>query len=536
MSGARRSLLGRLSLRYLGPEARCLGPEARCLGPEARCLGPEARCLGPVRRFLAGHEARLASSGEHGPPGWVAPGRLAGRVSRPVCHALPYLRRMACRMRRLRAAAVMAAAGTLVLACGCSSGAGSAPARRSAVPAASAAVTGCRHQYASACFTPQQLRVAYGFQPLLDRGTDGRGQTVVLMEFASTPPRPPSPLVTDIRQDLALFDAVFGLPAARLQVDASLAGSAWPWLAGLEEVEDAEIVHAIAPDAAIRVILIPPWTGPGSWIAAVDGVLRLALSQGSVVSFSAILGEECFTPAEAAGLNAALQADQEHHVTVVASSGDFGAASTHCADFGLPTSVREVGLPASDPLVLAAGGTTLDADPATGAYRSETAWHTPPGTANPQTSGGGFSHLFARPAYQDGVAGIGATRGVPDVAADAAGSTGMTLAVSTGAGQDYFYPGAGTSAATPLWAALIALADQYVGRHLGFVNPAIYRIGRGASYHQAFHDITTGNSTVTFPQGTITGYRASPGWDPVTGWGSPDAQVLIPLLARYASP
>lgn len=265
-------------------------------------------------------------------------------------------------------------------------------------------------------------------------------------------------------------------------------------------------------------------------------MLRLALSQGSVVPLSAILGEECFTPADAAGLNAALRADQEHHVTVVAASGDFGAASTQCADFGLPTSVREVGLPSSDPLVLAVGGTTLDADPATGAYRSETVWHTPPGAASPQTSGGGFSHLFARPSYQDGVAGIGATRGIPDVAADAAGSTGMTLAVSTGAGKDYFYPGGGTSAATPLWAALIALADQYSGGHLGFVNAAIYRIGRGASYHQAFHDITTGNSTVTFPQGPITGYPAGPGWDPATGWGSPDARVLIPLLARYARP
>jgi subtilase family serine protease len=529
MSSARRSLPGRLSLRY---------------------FGPETRCLLPVRRFLAGHEARLAAAGEHGLPGWVAPGRLAGGVSRPVCHARPYLRRVGRRPRRLPAAAAAAAAAvTLVLAGGCSSGTGSSPARLSAGPTASAAVANCRHQYASACYTPQQLRIAYDIQPLLDRGTGGRGQTVVLMEFANFPLQPPSPQVTDIRQDLALFDAVFGLPAARLQVDTSLAGSAWPWLAGLEEVEDAEIVHAVAPDAAIRVILIPRWTGPGSWIAALDGVLRLIVSQGSVVSLSAGLGEECFTSAEVAGLNAALQADQEHHVTVVASSGDFGAASTACAGPGVPTPAREVGLPASDPLVLAAGGTTLDADRATGAYRSETAWHTPPGTASPQTSGGGFSHLFPRPAYQDGVAGIGAARGVPDVAADAAGSTGMTLAVTVG-GKDYFYPAAGTSAATPLWAALIALADQYSGRHLGFVNPAIYRIGRSASYHQAFHDITTGNSTVTFPRETIvtgnstvtvpaqtiTGYRASPGWDPVTGWGSPNAQVLIPLLARYASP
>src|SRR5206468_11054963 len=81
-----------------------------------------------------------------------------------------------------------------------------------------------------------------------------------------------------------------------------------------------------------------------------------------------------------------------------------------------------------------------------------------------------------------------------------------------------------------------ALADQYAGRHLGLVNPAIYQIARSPSYHQAFHDITLGNNTVQFPPATITGYQTAPGWDPVTGWGSPDAQVLIPLLARYAVP
>jgi hypothetical protein len=192
------------------------------------------------------------------------------------------LRWVAWRARRLSAAAAMAAARTLVLAGGCSSGTGSSPARLPARPTASAAVGSCRRQYASACYTPQHLRVAYGLQPLLDRGTDGRGQTVVLMEFANTPPpvaqQPVA--VTDICQDLALFDALFSLPAARLQVDTSLAGSAWPRLAGGEEVEDAEIVHAVAPGAAIRVILISRWTGPGSWITALDGVLRLALAPG----------------------------------------------------------------------------------------------------------------------------------------------------------------------------------------------------------------------------------------------------------------
>ncbi|HEV3293105.1 MAG TPA: hypothetical protein VG123_29360, partial [Streptosporangiaceae bacterium] len=66
--------------------------------------------------------------------------------------------------------------------------------------------------------------------------------------------------------------------------------------------------------------------------------------------------------------------------------------------------------------------------------------------------------------------------------------------------------------------------------------PAIYQIARGPRYHQAFHDVTQGSNTVQFPPKTITGYQAAPGWDPVTGWGSPDAQVLIPLLARYAVP
>jgi hypothetical protein len=77
---------------------------------------------------------------------------------------------------------------------------------------------------------------------------------------------------------------------------------------------------------------------------------------------------------------------------------------------------------------------------------------------------------------------------------------------------------------------------RYAGRQLGFVNPALYRIARSADYHRAFHDITAGNNTATWPPTTITGYRAAPGWDPVTGLGSPDAQVLVPLLARYAAP
>ena len=132
--------------------------------------------------------------------------------------------------------------------------------------------------------------------------------------------------------------------------------------------------------------------------------------------------------------------------------------------------------------------------------------------------------------------GIGAYRGVPDVAADANPRKGFPV-VTSDAGGGYMISGhGGTSASAPTWAGIIALADQYAGRHLGFVNPAIYQIARSPRYHQAFHDTTAGNSnTAEFPHGTITGYRAGPRWDPLTGWGSPNAEALVPLLARYAS-
>jgi subtilase family serine protease len=244
----------------------------------------------------------------------------------------------------------------------------------------------------------------------------------------------------------------------------------------------------------------------------------------------------CFTPAEAAQWNPVWQAAQRDRVTVVISTGDSGAATTPCPPGTASTPVKGVDLPASDQLTLAVGGTSLQASQTTGAYIGETAWNIPPPAGGPKASGGGFSRLFPRPAYQDGIAGIGATRGVPDVAADADPRTGMALAISEG-GQDHILiGGGGTSAAAPLWAAVIALGDQYAGRHLGSVNPALYRIGRSTHYHRALHDVTTGTNTVKFPTQTITGYQAAPGWDPVTGWGSPNAQVLVPLLARHVSP
>ena len=403
-------------------------------------------------------------------------------------------------------------------------------------PTSGVAVRNCLKELA--CYAPKQFRVAYGIAPLLDRGIDGRGETVVLLEQEETQAAPPK--VTDIRQDLARFDGLFGLPAARLQVVNSLARSQSPWLADEEEVEDTEIVHAVAPAADIREILVSDADVEGTAATVKYGMaaLRLGVTEGAVISVSSAKGEYCFTPAEIADQNATLQAARDRHVTVVISSGDTGVVARPCPGAAAGSApVAGVNMLASDPLTLAAGGTSLQANHTTGSYIGETAWYSPPDPpARPgsSASGGGFSKVFRRPAYQDGVPGIGAFRGVPDVAADAAANTGMTLATIDG-GQNYVLVSAnGTSAAAPFWAAVIALADQYAGRHLGFINPALYRIGRSSFYRRAFHEVTTGTNTVVFPGQTFTGYRAGPGWNPVTGWGSPDAEELVPLLARYA--
>jgi subtilase family serine protease len=455
------------------------------------------------------------------------------------------------RGKRRQALAGACVAAVLALA-GCQSGGAT---KAAAKPAATASgvvtvtsasrvrtLSDCSDLTPALCYGVRQFLTAYGIEPLLSRGIDGRGQSVVLLELV--PSQTTGATNSDIRDDLAVFDGLFGLPAARLQVITRFAGARSPYLAGGEEAMDAEMVHAVAPAATIRIVLLPQGTGYFSngarWIKA----LRLAPSLGDIVSITAGLSERCATPAGAAKLNSALQYDEDRHVTVIASSGDNGPAGGPCSGTE-PLPVRAVNLPASDPLVLAAGGTTLEANHTTGAYIGETTWNkpaprlpagapTPPPSAQaeelPRASNGGFSSLFSRPAYQDGVPGIGHMRGVPDVSADAGNTSGMAVAFSLPPGN-VVTPADGTSAASPFWAGIVALADQYAGRPLGFINPAIYRIGRSPRYHSAFHDITTGSNTVTYSTRTVTGYQAAPGWDPVTGWGSPDAQVLVPLLA-----
>jgi subtilase family serine protease len=131
---------------------------------------------------------------------------------------------------------------------------------------------------------------------------------------------------SDLRRDLKSFDSRFRLPAARIEVDTSLAGSASPWRATGEEISDIEIVHAVAPAATLRVVLFPSnWAASAAnAIADMLAGLRLAVTHTDVASISWSLGEHDFSRAHGAEMHSILLAAAAHHVTVICSSGKGG--------------------------------------------------------------------------------------------------------------------------------------------------------------------------------------------------------------------
>ena len=343
---------------------------------------------------------------------------------------------------------------------------------------------------------------------MLQSGIDGRGETVT----AVAPVPVPGQGLSDIRQDLAAFDSMFHLPAARIEVVTSLVHSASRWQATGEELGDLEAVHAMAPAATLRVVLFPAsWdNSPANATADMLAALPLVVSHTDVASISWGLGSHYFSPDQVAKMHTILLGAEARHVTVVASSGDNGVYPTPRGWKGRP--VKEVSLPNSDPLVLSVGGTQLSADPKTGAYIGETAW---------SDSGGGFSHLYVRPAYQDGVPGISKRRGVPDVAADADAPGGLAQ-VYTSDGKAYLVSESGTSGSTPLWAGIIAWPTSTPITTSASSTPP--------STTSPAAPATTGPFTTLRPASTVI--RRLAGWDPVTGWGSPERECAHPSASQ----
>ena len=373
------------------------------------------------------------------------------------------------------------------------------------------------------CYIPHALRVAYGLEALTEQGFTGKGQTVVdIVSFGSP----------TLQQDMDVFDRQFALPPITVKVVASLGTVPFNpknndmvgW--ALETELDVQIIHAIAPDAGIVVMTSPVDETEGT--IGLPQFLKLeqyAVSHhlGQVFSQSYVASET--TLSDSAGRQLVKtyadfyqQITTQQRWTVVSGSGDHGA--TDFADVAAtrlsPTPI--VNFPADVPWVTTVGGTTL-ARAASG--YNETAW---------PASGGGFSKFFSEPDFQKGLpqpvqAQLGGRRGLPDVAADANPETGMA----------FYFDGnwsltGGTSASTPLWAGMIAVADQVAGHPLGFINPGIYKLATSSSSAQDFRDITVGNNTVDVNGTPVPGYPAVQGWDAVTGWGAPNAQKLLPDL------
>lgn len=385
------------------------------------------------------------------------------------------------------------------------------------------------------CYSPQQIRRAYGIQPLINAGITGKGRTIVIIDDYQSP---------TIRTDLALFDKIFNLPNPQLNIIAPQGLKPFdprdPNAVGFaEEISlDVEWAHAVAPGATIDLVLgNPPDSSFKGQIQGLADALASATAQhlGGVYSLSVGAGETCFSAAQIQSFHKSFAMAQNSKSTVYVSAGDSGSANVECDKTGNPVVLAKgASYPASDPLVSGVGGTTLLANKS-GAYVGETTWNE--SAVGAGATGGGFSAIFARPSYQNGVPGIGAYRGVPDVAYNADPLTGVPIVVSIG-GATLIAPIGGTSAGAPQWAGITALAEQATGTRLGFLNDTFYRILKSKSYSRGFHDITIGNNAFTTQDNNgktvvIPGYNAGPGWDATTGVGSPKVSGLVQLLLKY---
>ncbi len=427
------------------------------------------------------------------------------------------------------------------------------------------------------CFTPQAIQAAYNLGPLYAQGLDGRGQTIAIVDSYGS---------DTMAHDLHVFNTAFGLQPmcgeegvvcapgmptfSQLHLQGSPATTAPPSTSNgtgqedksawaLEVALDVETAHAIAPRANILLVTTPTAETLGvqgfpQMMAAEQYVIDHHLA--TVISQSFASAEDAFGSFQSLeNLRYAFKSAAQNGVTVLGSSGDSGSANSRKTPVGqggstIPTPTVE--WPASDPLVTGVGGTYLCTDPLNTTSRVVDSVDPPvncqqnPGQAEVGwiASGGGFSHVFSRPDYQNalpaGSTPIGAMRGVPDVALQASSRTGALVYISLPPdGQSGlrcgsapcstgWYDIGGTSLSCPQWAGLVAIADQLNGGGLGLINPGLYRIGANpARYAADFYDITTGNNTA---DPAVPGYPATVGWDPVTGLGTPNAARLIPDL------
>ncbi len=412
--------------------------------------------------------------------------------------------------------------------------------------------------YAVCGYTPPQLRGAYGLDTSQAQGKDGRGATVAIVDAYASPTilsdATAYAKANDPRHPLRSYQFSQNTPASYTDLD-TCEPSGWYG----EETLDVEAVHATAPGASILYVGAQScYDDPLA--AAVNTVLDNDLAQ--VITNSYGEPDNATDPVNSAAHQSNLQAAAQG-VSMLFSSGDNG---DEIANSG----TRQTDSPASDPFVTAVGGTSLNVTASNG-YGWEQGWGTgksvltngswvPNPPAYVYGGGGGTSQVFAQPGYQKNVVparianyfGQGAHRAVPDVGMVGDPSTGFlvgqTQQFPNGSLKYSEYRIGGTSLSSPLFAGVVAVADQVKGGSLGFLNPRMYKLSGTDAFRDVDHSrtVTDGVVRVDFVNGVnakdgkITSLRTinqtgtiyvTKGYDDVTGVGSPNGVSFLLAMA-----
>jgi subtilase family serine protease len=373
------------------------------------------------------------------------------------------------------------------------------------------------------CYGPLQMQKAYDMGPLYQQGFNGKGRTIVVVDSFGSP---------TIHQDLASFDAAYGLPAPPSLTELQPAGPVPPydnsddrfgW--AFETTLDVEYAHAMAPGANIVVVETPVSETEGvTGLPEIDTGENFVLNHniGDVISQSFGATEDTFpSKASILGLRGPYINAAARGVTVLGSSGDEGATD-FMNDLETLYDHPVNSFPSSDPLVTSVGGTQLNLDDAGNRLSPDVTWNEPDIGA----TGGGPSHVFGRPVWQDLVhTGSGVARATPDVSMSAAVDGGVLVFLSADPAEAGFHVVGGTSESSPLFSGVVAVADQVAGHRLGLISPRMYALSR--TVPNAFVDVTQGDNSFA----GVTGFPAGTGYDMSTGLGTIDGARFVHLLA-----
>jgi kumamolisin len=364
-----------------------------------------------------------------------------------------------------------------------------------------------RHRAGAMAATPPKPKISYSAPEVANlyrfpRRLDGAGQSIAVIALGG------GYRLSDMR---AYFDAL-RLPTPRIRarsVDGARNAPNGDTAAYDGEVTgDVQTVGAIAPGARIVVYFAPNTTR--GFLEAVSEAVHDKHARNTVISISWGQAEEHWTPRVLEALNHVLLEAATLGITVCCSSGDHGVFAD------VRDRKAHVNFPASSPYALACGGTTLIGERRT--IESERVWNNQTGA-----SGGGVSGRFPLPAWQRKsrvprtAAGFPG-RGVPDVAANADPLTGYRVYLGGKWGV-----GAGTSAASPLWAGLVARINQGRGAPVGLLSPFMY---------SEYERLRKSGAIAPVTKGSDGAYRARRGWDCCTGLGTPRGETLLRDVVR----